>query len=110
MRHQGYPFYEERLSWQGTDGEQLTTLLSARTSFAKLTAGKQGGGFHANYCLEWKTAEGTTLAIICLECGEVKMYGPKSQLHCDLSQEAAQKIRPMLGRYRKNCPAESPSP
>ncbi len=109
IRHHGYPFYEELLAWQGTDGEQLTALLSARTSFATYTEGKKGGGFHANYCLEWKTGEGTTHAVIALEYGEVKIYGPKSKLHCDLSPEAAQKLRQLLKPYRKNCPIETPS-
>ncbi len=95
---------------QGTDGEQFTALFSAQTSFAKYTDGKKGGGFHANYCLEWKSGEGTTRAVIALECGEVRMYGSKSELHCDLSQEAAQKLRQLLSPYRKNCPVEKPSP
>lgn len=34
------------------------------------------------------------------------MYGPKSELHCDLSQEAALKLRQLLSPYRKNCPVE----
>ncbi|MFM9966303.1 MAG: hypothetical protein ACKV2Q_34435 [Planctomycetaceae bacterium] len=110
VRLHGYPFYEELLAWQETDGEQLTALLAARNSFAKFTDGKKGGGFHADYCLEWKTGEGTTHVVVSLEGGEVKMYGPKSQLHCDLSPEAAAKLRPMLARYRKNRPAEPPSP
>ena len=67
----GYPLYEELLAWQGTDGEQLTALFSARTSFAKYTDGKKGGGFHANYCLEWKSGEGTTHVVIALEGGAV---------------------------------------
>lgn len=108
IRLHGYPFYEERLAWQGTDEEQLTALLSASASFAKYTDGKKGGGFHANYCLEWKSGEETTHAIICLEIGEVKLYGPKSQLHCDLSLEAARKVRQLLSNYRKNCPVETP--
>jgi hypothetical protein len=108
VRLHGYPFYEELLAWQGTDGEQVTELLSARSSFAKFTSGKKGGGFHANYCLEWKTGEDLTHVIIALDYGEVKIYGPKSELHCDLSQEAAQKLRQILRRYRQNCPVESP--
>ena len=106
VRLHGYPFYEELLAFQGTDGEQLTALFSARTSFAKYTAGKKGGGFHANYCLEWKSGEETTRAVIALEYGEVRIYGPKSELHCDLSQASAEKLRQLLRPYRKNCPVE----
>lgn len=110
IRLHGYAFYEELLALQGADGEQLTALFSARTSFANYTDGKKGGGFHADYGLEWKSGNETTHVVISLEDGEVKMYGPKSKLHCDLSQEAAQKLRQLLSRYRKNRPVETPSP
>ncbi len=106
----GYPFYEELLALQETDGEQITALFAAQTSFAKYTDGKKGGGFQADYGLEWRTAEGSTHAIICLEIGEVELYGPKSELHCDISPEAAQKLRQLLSRYRKNRPVETSSP
>lgn len=105
----GYPLYKEQLTIQGSDGEQLTAVLSAPTSFTKFTDGKKGGGFHADYCLEWKFGEGTTHVVISLEGSEVKMYGPKSQLHCDLTPEAAQKLKQILGPYRKNRPMEEPS-
>lgn len=107
VRIHGYPFYEELLAWQETDREQLTELLFARTSFAKYTSGKKGGGFHANYCLEWNAGGERAHMIIALDYGEVKIYGPKGELHCDLSQEAAQKLRQVFSRYRKNCPVES---
>lgn len=109
IRLHGYPLYEEPLVTQGADGEQLTELFAARTSFAKYTDGKKGGGFQADYGLEWKNAEGTTHAIISLEIGEVRLYGSKSELHCDLSHETAQKLRQLLSRYRKNRPVETPS-
>lgn len=102
----GYPLYEELLALQETDGEQFTALFSARPSFAKYTDGKKGGGFHADYCLEWKAGDETTHVVISLEMSEVKMYGPKSELHCDLSPEAAQNLRQLLSRYRKNRPVD----
>ncbi len=110
IKRHGYPFYEELLAMQGTDGEQFTAMFSARTSFAPYTDGKKGGGFHADYCLEWKASKETTHVVISLEDGEVKLYGPKAKLHCDLSQDAIQKLRQLLSRYRKNRPIETPSP
>lgn len=107
IRLHGYPFYEERLELQGTDGEQFTTLSAAQNSYAKYTDGKKGGGFHADYCLEWKTSEGTTHAVISLEGSEVKLYGPKSELHCDFSPEVAQQLQQLLSGYRKNRPVET---
>lgn len=107
VRHHGYPFYEEPLVNTGSDTEQLTALFTARTSFAKFTDGKKGGGFHADFCLEWKSGDATTRAIVSLEDGEVKLFGPKSELHCDISPEAIQKLRELLSPARKNRPTES---
>ncbi len=106
----GYPLYEELLAIQGSDGEQFTTLLSGRNSYAKLDRSKSCGGFYPDYCLEWKAGDGTTHVLICLECGEVKIHGPKQSLHCDLSREAAQNLKKMLSRYRKNRPDPKPNP
>ena len=110
IRLHGYPVYEELLALQETDGEQFTAMFSAQASFAKFSDAKKCEGFHADYGMEWKVGEETTHVLIGLECGEVKMYGPKSELHCDLSPEAAQKLRQLLSRYRKNRPVEKPSP
>ena len=43
-----------------------------------------------------------TQALICLECREVKMFGPKGELHCDLSIEAGQRLAQLLSPYQKN--------
>jgi hypothetical protein len=110
IRLHGHPFYEVPLAIPAADGEQVAQLFAARTSFAPFTDGKKGGGFHADYGWEWKTADGTTHAILCLEIGEVKLYGRKAELHCDLAPDATQKLHDLLSRYRKNRPAESPSP
>lgn len=107
VRHHGYPFYEEPLAHAGPDAEQLTALFAARTSFAKYTDGKKGGGFHADFCLVWTSGDATTRAIVSLEDGEVKLHGPKSELHCDFSPEAVQKLRQLLSSVRKNRPTEN---
>src|SRR4051794_17810730 len=67
----GYPFYDHRLELRGADAERLTALFSARGSFRRYRDRKGCGGYHPDYCLEWKTGDGATRALICLECGEV---------------------------------------
>ena len=48
--------------------------------------------------------EAVTQALICLDCREIKMFGPKCELHCDLSNEAAAGLTPLLSPYQKNRP------
>ena len=105
VRMRGYPFYEERLAPQGMDADQLTSLLSAQDSFHRFQSQKKCGGYHADYGIEWKKGDKTTLALISLECGEVKFFGPRSELHCDLQSEAGQKLAQQLKTYQKKRPA-----
>ena len=91
------------------DAEQFTALFSAKGSFKRYRGQKACGGYHPDYCVEWKPGEATTRALICMECGEVKFFGPRSELHCDLIPEAGEKLAQWLAPYRKNRPAaESP--
>jgi len=106
----GYPFYEERLAFRGTDAERFTALLSARRSFMPFRGPKECGGYHPDYCIEWKTGGAATHALICLECGDVKLFGPRGELYCNLGHEAGQKLAQLLRPYRKNRPATESGP
>jgi hypothetical protein len=104
----GYRFYDDRLPLQGSDADQFTALFSDRRSFQRYRSQKACGGYHPDYCIEWKKGDASTRALICLECGEVKFFAAQSQLYCDLSREAGQKLAQWLSSYRKNRPAVEP--
>lgn len=106
----GYPVFDEPLALPGTDAEQLTSLLSARESYQAIDKSElqKCGGFTAEYCVEWTTGETTTHALICLECGDVMLFGPQAELHCNLSPEAAQRLKQVLSPYQKNLPSDKP--
>ncbi len=101
----GYAFYDDRIALPATDVERFTSLLSSKASFKRYRGQKPCGGYHPDYCVEWKTADATTQALICMECGEVKFFAPRSELHCDLIPEAGEKLSQWLASYRKNRPA-----
>ena len=100
----GYRFYEYQVTAQGKDAEPITALFSSKKSFQRYNAKKRCGGYAPEYVIEWKAGEAVTQALISLECGEVKMFGPKGELHCDLSNEAAKVLTELVSRYRKNRP------
>jgi hypothetical protein len=104
----GYRFYDEPLSLRASDPERFTALLSNERSFRRYRSSKRCGGYHPDYCIEWKKGDAATRALICLECAEVKFFGPQAELYCDLNPEASQALAQWLGSYRKNRPvAES---
>ena len=104
----GYPVHEETMQIQETDAGRLTALFSAKKSFAPYRGSKACGGFQPEFALEWKTDEAVTLALICLECGEVKLFGPNTELYCDLSGEVVLQLQQLLDPYRMNSPASEP--
>jgi hypothetical protein len=79
-------------------------LFSAKKSFKRYNGKKRCSDYHPDYCLEWKSDEDVTQALICLECREIKLFGPKHELQCDLSDEAAKVLAELLSPYQKNRP------
>ena len=104
----GHPVYEEPLALSDADAEKLTALFSASESFLSIDNNrrKKCGGFTAEYCVEWTTGEKVTQLLICLECGDAMLFGPQSDLHCDLSPDAAQRLTELLTPYRTSSPSE----
>src|SRR4051812_48116871 len=96
IRLRGYSFYDERVALRPADAEQFTALFSAKGSFKRYRGPKVCGGYHPDYCVEWKAGDAATRALICLECGEVKIFGPQAELHCDLSPDAGQRLAQWL--------------
>lgn len=109
IRLHGYLFYNDLLALKDKDGAQLTTLFSARNTFERYRSQKECGGYHADYCIEWKSGDVATRALVCLECGEVKLFAPQAELYCDLTEKAAARIKQVLNGYQKNRPTSAPS-
>ncbi len=101
----GFLFYDERLAPQESDRQRLTKLLADARSFQRYRATKRCGGYHPDYCVEWKSGEAMTRALVCLECGEVQFFNQRNELHCDLTPEANERLSQWLTTYRKNRPA-----
>ena len=100
----GCAFYADSIALDGTDAERLTALLSSKKSFKRYDGKKSCSGYYPEYCVEWKSDDAVTQALICLECREIKMFGPTCELHCDLSIEAEQGLSQLLSLYQKNRP------
>ena len=109
IRLHGYAFYDEGLALRGADAERLTALFTSQRSFLRYRGLKGCGGYHPDYCVEWKMGDAATRILISLECGEVKIFGPRSELHCDLSPESGQRLMQWLSPYAKNRPAAKSS-
>jgi hypothetical protein len=102
----GHPLYEDLPALKDGDKSLFTAIMSASPSYLPYSGPKSTGEYNADYCLTWKGASGETQALISLQCGEVKLFGPKSDLHCDLTPQALDQLKRLLDAYQKNRPAK----
>jgi hypothetical protein len=100
----GFPFYADPQEPRKADAAALRKLLSSRASVERYSGMKYCGGFHPDYGVEWRAGKEVYRALVCFGCGELKMFGPKKRLHCDLSREGKEGLRKTLEGYRKHRP------
>lgn len=98
----GYRFYEGSILIPEADAGGLTALLSTRGTFVRFEEKKRCSGFSPDCGVEWKAGADGIRALICLECGEVKMFANHDELYCDLRPEAKRALESTLERWKEN--------
>src|SRR5262245_6972052 len=61
----GFPFYSEPLDLKAADAKKLTNLYCDPSSFRAWKGYKRCGGFHPDYCIEWRKGKETCRALVC---------------------------------------------
>jgi hypothetical protein len=100
----GYAFYAQPLELKPSDAAELLKTVSNSANFQPWAGEKKCGGYHPDYEVEWHTSDGVFRCQVCLGCCEAKLFGPRSELHCDMTHETKQKLQALLKPYRKNRP------
>jgi hypothetical protein len=100
----GFPFYAGPLDLKPDDAKKLTALAADAKSFQKWSGYKRCGGFHPDYMVEWRVGKDVYRMHVCFGCHEVKVYGPKAELYCDMSDAGLHGLEAVLKPYRKNRP------
>ncbi|QJW94473.1 hypothetical protein [Frigoriglobus tundricola] len=104
VSHHGFPFYAEPVALKEADAKTLTKLFTDETSFKAFSGAKKCGGFHPDYCIEWHVGKDLYRCLVCFGCHEVKVFGPKTELYCDITKDAYDSFKTVLQPYRKNRP------
>lgn len=99
-----FPFYAAPVKLKAGDTQALTKLFTAEDSLVKFGGEKLCGGFHPDYCIEWHIGKDIVRCLVCFGCHEVKVYGPKSSLRCDIKDAAYKKFETILKAYRQQRP------
>jgi hypothetical protein len=100
----GFSFYRAPLEISAEDKEKLKAVLSNEGSFRQWQGEKKCGGFHPDYCAEWRGGDAVYRFLICFGCSEVKVFGRDKSLRCDIRGETREPLEELLKKYRKNRP------
>ncbi len=99
-----FPFYDKAITPKEEDVKKLAALCGDRKTFGRYRAPKSCGGYHPDWCVEWKDGEDVYQVLICFGCHEARVYGPKNDVYSDLDDAALKKLVEVLTAYRKNRP------
>jgi hypothetical protein len=54
--------------------------------------------------VEWHVGKKVYRCLVCFGCHEVKVFGPKKELYCDIVKKAYDTYKEVLQPYRKHRP------
>jgi hypothetical protein len=98
----GFRFYTEPLELKPDDAKKLTELATDPATFMQFQGEKLCGGFHPDYLIEWRVGKDVYRMQVCFGCREVQVFGPKSEVRCEMT--ARKNFAEVLKPYRKNRP------
>jgi hypothetical protein len=104
IEYHGFPFYTDLLDVREDDANRLVELSGNPESVQQMEGVKACGGFHPDYMIEYHVGEEVYRVLVCFGCHEVKVYGPRAELHGDMSDEASETFRAVLVAYHRNRP------
>lgn len=102
-------FYQSTLALSDEDDRALREIVCANDTFATFSGEKKCGGFHPDYCVEWRGTDGSTYRVlVCLGCHEAKLCGPSDVVRYDIQAAAHARLAAILTHYRMNRPEHVP--
>jgi hypothetical protein len=96
VKVRGYKFHEKTYAAGEKESTQLKALVGNEKNFSKWLGPKPCGGFHPNYCLEWKDGEKVYEVFLCYGCEEAKIFGPNADLYVNTARETLKAFSEVL--------------
>ena len=105
-----FPFYAEKIGVDHDDVDDLAELLLDPGTLDLREDGvlimKMCGGFHPDWCIEWRDGDLVCRFLVCLGCAEIKAYSGKMTIHGDCDS-SVKRFKAILNPYQKNRPAKA---
>ena len=100
-----FPFYSQAITPSAENVKKLAALCGDQKTFGRYRGPKPCvGGYHPDWCIQWKDGENVFQVHLCFGCHEARLYGPKNDAYSDLSEDALKQLEDILKPHRKNRP------
>jgi hypothetical protein len=99
-----FPFYDVAITPTEADAAKLIAICGQQKTFGIYRGAKLCGGFHPDWCVEFKKDSDVYQMLVCFGCREVRLYGPRNQVFSDLDKGTMKSLRELLTPLQKNCP------
>lgn len=99
-----HEFYETPLDVSVEDKAELTRLFSDVTMVRPidLTVVSSCCGFHADYCLVWKSGSDTFYVLLSLRSGDIRAAGGDLELSMECDNGSQERLSDVLRPYRRH--------
>lgn len=98
VRLHGEAFHDRFLELSDEDRTALARVLADDSSYAAHAEGKNCGGFHADYVVQWKSAGKPYQVLLSFACHEALSLGNGSERRNDLTGSGYERLAPILHR------------
>lgn len=92
----GYLFQPRAYACDEKATAKLREICSTKAAFKKWRGPKKCGGYHPDYCLQFKNGDTVTSVLLCYGCNEAKFFGSKANLYVDADAAALEAIQVIL--------------
>ena len=92
----GYRFYTTSIAGSDEFRRALTSAMRTPALYQPYRGPKLCGGYHPDYCFEWRSPQGTVYGLLCTGCHEVIIIGGGTEVHCDLNSAPAKDLEKLL--------------
>lgn len=92
----GYVFQPHAYAVDEKAVAKLREICSTKDAFKKWRGPKKCGGYHPDYCLQFKNGDTVTSVLLCYGCNEAKFFGSKANLYVDADAGALEAMQIIL--------------
>ncbi|MES2595268.1 MAG: hypothetical protein V4662_08030 [Verrucomicrobiota bacterium] len=97
----GYRFYNTSVPASDVLRSSITAAIRSVLLYQPYRGPKRCGGYHPDFCFEWRSARGIFYALPCLGCHEIILIGDGTEVHCDLQNVPGNALETLVNQLNE---------